>query len=95
MANDTPTDPNFRLPSTEGVIAKAGTVPPLRIDLNHDGIDDLQQLREGLLRAQPILETVLRIVLLFAAPQTKVGQWVGAYFTQGKPALEAVVQELK
>jgi hypothetical protein len=89
----TPTE--VRVPSAEGIVAKVGTQPSFRIDLNRDGIDDIQQLREGLLKAQPVLETLLRIILIFAKPQTKVGQWVGAYFTQGKPAFEAVVKELQ
>jgi hypothetical protein len=93
---DTPTNPVAAvIPSASGVKPKAGTEPAFKIDLNHDGVDDLKQLKEGLLKAQPILETILRIVLLFAKPQTKVGQWVGAYFTQGKPAFEAVIQEIK
>lgn len=44
MASDTPTDPGFRLPSTEGIVAKAGTEPlPLLLDLNRDGIRDADQ----------------------------------------------------
>lgn len=65
--SDEPTDPSFRIRSTEGVIATAGQVPiAFMLDLDGDGIPDWQE--------PWLYVTALRVfswfALTFAAPHT-------------------------
>jgi hypothetical protein len=84
------------LPSSKGVVATAGKTPlEVSIDLNQDGVNDVEQLLAIAKKNQPLAEAGIRVVLmalgLFGKQNTLPYRYLDAYFTQAKPKVDAVL----